>query len=295
MAETTPGPLIQVVQFVGFMGAYRNPGTLDPWLAGVLGAHARHVGHLRAVLPVHLPRRPLRRRPPRATTRLAAALAGITAAVVGVIANLALYFAVHTLFADADTRDWGPFQLEVPHARHHQPACRRCRRPRVRAPVQAPPQRPPDPRHLRDRRRRDPPRRQLIAGETPLRWGGAGNVTRTDARSVLLWPSQWCNEATQAWTLEVSNSWRSSGDTSVARRGARGARCSRLLVSVVLVRAPTTRQTWSSTAAQRGTPHGLVRSKAAMAFRIIPTAIVATGDTGCRGRWSHPRNARRVL
>ena len=38
MAETTPGPLIQVVQFVGFMGAYRNPGTLNPWVAAVLGA-----------------------------------------------------------------------------------------------------------------------------------------------------------------------------------------------------------------------------------------------------------------
>ena len=38
MAETTPGPLIQVVQFVGFMGAYRNPGMLDPLLAGVLGS-----------------------------------------------------------------------------------------------------------------------------------------------------------------------------------------------------------------------------------------------------------------
>jgi chromate transporter len=38
MAETTPGPLIMVVQFVGFMGAFRNPGPLDPFLAGTLGA-----------------------------------------------------------------------------------------------------------------------------------------------------------------------------------------------------------------------------------------------------------------
>jgi chromate transporter len=38
MAETTPGPLIMVVQFVGFMGAYRNPGMLDPMVAGFLGA-----------------------------------------------------------------------------------------------------------------------------------------------------------------------------------------------------------------------------------------------------------------
>src|SRR5204863_6195162 len=38
LAETTPGPLIMVVQFVAFIGAYRNPGTLDPWVAAVLGA-----------------------------------------------------------------------------------------------------------------------------------------------------------------------------------------------------------------------------------------------------------------
>ena len=38
MAETTPGPLIMVVQFVGFMGAYRHPGELDPMLGGVIGA-----------------------------------------------------------------------------------------------------------------------------------------------------------------------------------------------------------------------------------------------------------------
>ena len=38
MAETTPGPLIQVVQFVGFLGAYRSPGALPPWVAGTLAA-----------------------------------------------------------------------------------------------------------------------------------------------------------------------------------------------------------------------------------------------------------------
>ena len=38
LAETTSGPLIMVVQFVGFLGAYRNPGSLDPMLAGVLGS-----------------------------------------------------------------------------------------------------------------------------------------------------------------------------------------------------------------------------------------------------------------
>jgi len=53
MAETTPGPLIMVLQFLGFMAAYRDPGALSPMLAGTLGVHA--------VLPVDLPRRSIRR------------------------------------------------------------------------------------------------------------------------------------------------------------------------------------------------------------------------------------------
>jgi chromate transporter len=60
MAETTPGPLIQVVQFVAFMGAVRDPGALDPFTAGVLALGARDLGDVRTVLPVDLPRRPVR-------------------------------------------------------------------------------------------------------------------------------------------------------------------------------------------------------------------------------------------
>ena len=99
MAETTPGPLIQVVQFVGFMGAYRNPGSLNPMLAGVLGSivtawvtfvpcflwiflGAPYIEHLRG------------------KKSLSTALSAITAAVVGVILNLALWFSLHTLFAE---------------------------------------------------------------------------------------------------------------------------------------------------------------------------------------------------
>lgn len=98
MAETTPGPLIQVVQFVGFMGAYRNPGSLDPMLAGVIGSvvttwvtftpcflwillGAPYIEHLRG----------------RQT--LNAALSTVTAAVVGVILNLSIWFSLHTVFA----------------------------------------------------------------------------------------------------------------------------------------------------------------------------------------------------
>ena len=61
LAETTPGPLIMVVQFVAFLGAYHDPGPLNPWAAGRPRRAADHLGHLRPLLPVHLPRRPLRR------------------------------------------------------------------------------------------------------------------------------------------------------------------------------------------------------------------------------------------
>ena len=61
MAETTPGPLIMVLQFVGFLGAYRQPGMLPPLVAGTLGGLPRDLGHLRPLLPVDLPRRALHR------------------------------------------------------------------------------------------------------------------------------------------------------------------------------------------------------------------------------------------
>jgi len=113
MAETTPGPLIQVVQFVGFMGAYRDPGTLDPWVAGVLGATlVTWVTYVPCFLFIFLGARHVEGL--RHDQRLASALAGITAGVVGVIANLALYFAVHTLFTDVDDRRSGPLRFQVP-------------------------------------------------------------------------------------------------------------------------------------------------------------------------------------
>ena len=65
MAETTPGPLIMVLQFVGFMAAFRDPGALSPLLAGTLGGLLDDLGHLRALLPVDLPRRALCRAPAR--------------------------------------------------------------------------------------------------------------------------------------------------------------------------------------------------------------------------------------
>jgi chromate transporter len=112
MAETTPGPLIQVVQFVGFMGAYRHPGALDPMVAGLVGsvvttwvtfapcflwifAGAPYIEYLRG------------------RRALTAALSAITAAVVGVVLNLALWFGIHTLFRE--TRTIGaPFDMTAP-------------------------------------------------------------------------------------------------------------------------------------------------------------------------------------
>jgi len=114
MAETTPGPLIQVVQFVGFMAAYRNPGSLDPWVAAVLAAClVTWVTYVPCFLWIFLGGPHVEAL--RNNERLAGALAAISAAVVGVIANLALFFALHTLFGDVDDgRHYGPVRLDVP-------------------------------------------------------------------------------------------------------------------------------------------------------------------------------------
>ena len=113
MAETTPGPLIMVLQFVGFLAAFRHPGPLDPMLAGTLGGLLTtwvtftpcyvwiFVGgpYIEAL---------------RGNKSLSAALTGITAAVVGVILNLAIWFALHTLFAQVDERHAFGMVLQVP-------------------------------------------------------------------------------------------------------------------------------------------------------------------------------------
>ncbi len=97
MAETTPGPLIMVLQFVGFMAAFRHPGTLPPMVAGTLGGLlTTWVTFVPCFLWIFLGApyiEALRENKP-----LGAALSTITAAVVGVILNLAIWFALHTLF-----------------------------------------------------------------------------------------------------------------------------------------------------------------------------------------------------
>ena len=116
LAETTPGPLIMVVQFVAFVGAYRHPGSLDPWVAAVLAALlTTWVTFVPCFLFILLGAPYVERL--RGNHGLASALTGITAAVVGVIANLALYFALHTLFDDTRRITDGPFRFDVPHPR----------------------------------------------------------------------------------------------------------------------------------------------------------------------------------
>ena len=97
MAETTPGPLIMVLQFVGFMAAFRDPGTLSPMLAGTLGGLlATWVTFTPCFLWIFLGAPFIETL--RGNKGLAGALGAITAAVVGVILNLSIWFALHTVF-----------------------------------------------------------------------------------------------------------------------------------------------------------------------------------------------------
>ena len=99
MAESTPGPLIMVVQFVGFMGAYRNPGLLDPVVAGMLGAAlATWVTFVPCFLWIFLGAPYIESL--RDNRSLSTALSGITAAIVGVILNLSVWFSLHVLFGE---------------------------------------------------------------------------------------------------------------------------------------------------------------------------------------------------
>ncbi len=97
LAETTPGPLIMVLEFVGFVGAYQNPGDLSPLAAGVLGAVVATWATFAPCFLWILLGAPYIERL-RGNRRMAAALETVTAAVVGVIANLAVTFAAPTLF-----------------------------------------------------------------------------------------------------------------------------------------------------------------------------------------------------
>jgi len=113
MAETTPGPLIQVVQFVGFMGAFRNPGLLDPFTAGILASVlATWVTFVPCFLWIFLGAPYVETL--RGNQTVSAALSAVTAAVVGVMLNLAIWFAIHVAFKEVDTVRAFGMQLMMP-------------------------------------------------------------------------------------------------------------------------------------------------------------------------------------
>jgi chromate transporter len=111
LAETTPGPLILVVEFYGFLAAYRNPGSLTPVVAGALGAAVTvWATFAPCFLWVFLGAPWVERL--RANRALRSALAAVTAAVVGVIASLAVTVAANVLFEDVETAR--PFFAPIP-------------------------------------------------------------------------------------------------------------------------------------------------------------------------------------
>ena len=112
-AETTPGPLISVVDFVGFLAAFRSPGALSPALAGLSGGFlAMWATFVPSFLWIFLGGPYVEAL--IGNKALNAALSAITAAVVGVILNLAVWLSLHTLFANVELLHAGPLLLNVP-------------------------------------------------------------------------------------------------------------------------------------------------------------------------------------
>jgi chromate transporter len=113
MAETTPGPLIMVTQFVGFLAGYRDPGALSPLAAATFGAIlTTWVTFLPSFLWIFAGAPFIEKM--RGNAALGGAMSAITAAVVGVILNLAVWFGLHVLFAEVRLLAIGPLTLDVP-------------------------------------------------------------------------------------------------------------------------------------------------------------------------------------
>jgi chromate transporter len=109
LAETTPGPLILVTQFVGFLAAFREAAPFSPVIAGVLGAAmTTWVTFVPSMLWIFAGAPFVE--PLRANRQLSGALAAITAAVVGVILNLSVWFALHVLFGKVTEMHAGPLR-----------------------------------------------------------------------------------------------------------------------------------------------------------------------------------------
>ena len=105
LAETTPGPLIMVVQFVGFLGGWHHHGDLPPLMAATIGAAiTTWVTFVPCFLWIFLGAPYIEHL--RDNKRLTAALSAVTAAVVGVVLNLAIWFAGHVLFPHGGAVDW---------------------------------------------------------------------------------------------------------------------------------------------------------------------------------------------
>lgn len=113
LAETTPGPLIMVTQFVGYLAAFRSPEPFSPLVAGVLGALLTTWVTFTPCFLWIFALSPWIERLENAQ-RLKGGLATLTAAIVGVIANLSLWFALHVLFLRVETVEAGPARLLAP-------------------------------------------------------------------------------------------------------------------------------------------------------------------------------------
>ena len=110
LAESTPGPLIMVLQFVGFLGGWNQPGNLAPFHAATLGALiTTWATFVPCFIWIFMGAPYIERL--RGNKGLTAALSAVTAAVVGVVLNLAVWFGIHVLFPNDGGLDW--FALAV--------------------------------------------------------------------------------------------------------------------------------------------------------------------------------------
>lgn len=113
LAETTPGPLILVLQHVGFLAGWRGTTGMSPLAGGLLGAGlASWVTFTPSILWILVGAPYVEKI--RTNAKLTGALGAVTAAVVGVILNMALWFALHVLFRDVSTLTWGMVTTSVP-------------------------------------------------------------------------------------------------------------------------------------------------------------------------------------
>ncbi len=113
LAETTPGPLILVTQHVGFLAAFRAPEPFSPIVAGIIGAALTTWVTFAPCFLWIFTFAPWIERLQQAT-RLKGGLAALTAAVVGVIANLSVWFGLHVLFAAVNRTEWGLLRIQWP-------------------------------------------------------------------------------------------------------------------------------------------------------------------------------------